>query len=389
MPSRLRILTVMPFFSWRFGGSVELTRLLCSELARRGHDVRVLTTDLGERDSVTDAWTRDDGFHVFRAHAGWFHAAPPYLPPRALLTALEAELPRASLVTSQVGLTLLATAVGARCRRAGVPFVYGAQGALDPMRLRLKRWRKACFLRACERPLLRQTAAVHALTAKEADDLQRHGAPRNRIFVVPNGIEPEAWCSGDGAAIRARWGIPADAVVVLFLGRLAPEKGLPLALAAALPLLRERAWVWFVAAGPDGGAARELRRLAERAGVGRHVVLPGPVPPQQRRDVLAAADVFAYPSLGEGLPLAVLEAAAAGLALWITDRCNLPEVTEFTAGAVVSPEVRLLRAALWRLIDDVDVRRHCAVNARRMVQTRFALTRVVDQLETVYDGLRA
>ncbi len=385
---RLRILTVMPFFAWRFGGSVELTRALCSELSRRGHDVRVLTTDLGQRGAEVGKWGECDGFRVFRARARWLHSRPPYLPPRALLAALAPELATADVVTSQVGLTWLGAAVAARCARAGVPFVYGMQGALAPVRLRQKRWRKALFLRAWERPLLRRVAALHALTANEATELRRQGAPASRIFVVPNGVDPQAWGRGEGARARAAWGIPPEAIVVLFLGRLAPEKGLELALGAALPLLREQVSLWFVAAGPDGGSARSMRRLASTAGVAGRVLLPGAVPPATRGDVLAAADVFAYPSLGEGLPLAVLEAAAAGLPLWITDRCNVPEVAEYAAGTVDPPDPAALHAALLRLVSDVDTRRRCAENARRMVRERFALATVVDRLETIYADLR-
>lgn len=383
----LRIVTVLPFFAWRFGGSVEVARLLCAELARRGHDVRVLTTDLGEPSTTPQGWSTCDGFRVLRVRAGWLHSRPPYLAPRALLTALDAELVDADVVTSQVGLTWLGARAAARCAAAGVPFVYAAQGALDAARLRHKAWRKALFLRFCERPLLRRASALHALCAREVADLRQQGAPANRIFVVPNAVDPDAWLRGDGASVRTQWGVPRDAIVVLFLGRLAPEKGVQLGLRAAIALLRQQPELWFVAAGPEGGSGREVRALAARAGVAERVLLPGPVPPNRRADVLAAADVFAYPSCGEGLPLAVLEAAAVGTALWITDRCNLPEVGEFGAGTVDPPEVDALRESLRTLVADEDARRRCAANAQRMLRARFALTGVVDRLEAVYANL--
>lgn len=386
MARALRIVTVMPFFAWRLGGSVEIARLVSRELARRGHDVRVLTTDVGEP-SAACGWSLHDGCRVFRARARGWHSVPPYLPPAALMRAVRAALPTADLVTSHVGLTLLGMAVGALCAQRGVPFVYAAHGALDAARLRQKRRRKALFVRLCERPLLRRAAALHALSVEEAADLRRLGTPAQRIFVVPNGIDPGPWHGGDGVRVRQRWGIPRTAMVVLFLGRLAREKGLELGLGAALPWLRANPSSRFVAAGPDGGAGADLLRIAARGGVRDRVLLPGAVAPGQRADVLAAADLFAYPSLGEGLPLAVLEAAAAGLPLWITDRCNLPEVAEFAAGTVAPPRVPALRAALARLTDSDRERRTCAGNARRMVRERFALSTVVDRLEQAYAGL--
>lgn len=375
---------MLPFFAWRFGGSVELTRATCRELARRGHDVRVLTTDLGDSGAPTGEWVDGDGYRVLRVRSGSLHGLPPYLPPRELLRALDRELLCADVVTSPVGLTLLAAAVSKRCARARVPYVHAVQGALEPARLRHKGWRKTLFLLACERPLLRRATALHALTAKEALDLQRHGAPPERIFVVPNGVDPDAWCDGDRERVRRTWGIGRHAEVVLFVGRLAPEKGLELALAAAAPLLRQQRHLWFVAAGPDGGSARALRRLAALHGVADRVLLPGPIAPSARADVFAAGDVFACTSWGEGVPIAVLEAASAGLPLWLTRGCNLPEVAEFGAGTIDPPDADELRVSLTSLVDHANHRRQCAANARRMVRARFSLESVADRLEAVY-----
>jgi glycosyltransferase involved in cell wall biosynthesis len=388
----LRILKVMPFFSWPFGGSVAQARLVCRELSRRGHEVRVLTTDLGaEPDAPREAWTVDpgDGYGVFRARAGALHAVPPYLPPRRLRAALAAEVARADIVCANVGLTLTSLAVARACARAGVPWVYNAEGSLSPARLRQKRWRKALFLRVCERSVLRGATAVQALTEGDASDLRALGTLPERIVVIGNGIDPERWTGGDRAAVRARWKVDEATTVILFLGRLAPEKGLDVMLDAAAPLLLGRADRRLVLAGPDGGVAAALERRARELGVAGSVHLPGPIPPELCRDALAAADVFAHTSRSEGVPIGVLEAAAAGLPLWVTDRCNVPEVAHYDAGTVDPLDAPRLRASLLAMLLDVDRRRRCADNARRMVRERFALPAVVDRLESLYRELAA
>ncbi|GAB4136296.1 MAG: hypothetical protein Fur0037_00690 [Planctomycetota bacterium] len=379
----LRVVLVMPFFAWRYGGSVEQARLTSLELRRRGHSVAILTTDLGCEDGRDAA---EEGLEVRRFPARGLGARPPYPPPAGLLAELDRELDRASVVTTQVGLTLLNRDAERRARGRGVPFVYCAQGALSPERLRQKGVAKMLFLALVEQPLLRRASAIQALSEREAQDLMRQGAPAERIAIVPNGIDAAEWGRGDARAARARLSL-GERRVILFLGRLAPEKGLDIALEAAAPLLRSTADLCFVFAGPDGGMERTLRAMARAMDVSDRVLFSGPVPPDGRADLLAAASVFAHPSRAEGQPLSVLEAAAAGCPLWITEGCNLPDVARCGAGTVDPLDADALRRSLERLLDESG-RERFAASARSMVEERFSVRATVDRLVDLYRSLR-
>jgi glycosyltransferase involved in cell wall biosynthesis len=387
MQTPLRILKVLPFFAWRYGGSVEQAKLVCRELARRGHQVTILTTDLGETEAAVSGWSEWQGCRLFRAAARPVHRLAPYLPPSGLRRAIVSAVPAADVVCSNVGLTLLGSHLAATARRHHVPYVYNAEGALCPVRLRLRRLAKALFVPLFERAVLRGAAALHAVSRKEADDLEQQGADPAHVHVIPNGVDVAACRGGDRQAMRAAWCVPADATVVLFLGRLHAVKGLDLMLAAAVELLRTRIELRLVIAGPDDGAARALRREAARLGVAERVLLPGPVSPARRADALAAADVFALTSRSEGQPNAVLEAAAAGLPLWLTTGAALPEVVEFDAGVVDPPDVAVLARSLRSLLDDANRRRRCGENAHRMVGERFAIESLIGRLEALYRSL--
>lgn len=375
----LHVVVVMPFFAWRLGGSVEQMRQSAAALARRGHRVTVLTTDLG-----VDAQGEPQvpGVEVHRVAARGLAARPPYRAPRALLALLDRHLAGADVVTTHVGLTLLNVAAERRATAAGVPFVYCAANSLSPALLAQKRWRKWLFVRLCERPLLRRVAALQALSDTEVEDLVRQGAPRQRIVVVPNGIDVDALGRGDAAAARARLGLPQQRLIV-FLGRLAPEKGLELMLAAAAPLLREDAELRLVLAGPDGGMAKAVRAQARRLGIDAGVCLCGPVPPDQRGDLFAATAVFAHTSRAEGQPLSVIEAAAAGCPLWLTSGCNLPEVATAGAGTVDAADAALLTASLRRLLSSRDGEPWRSA-ARRLARERFSVAETAARLEALY-----
>jgi glycosyltransferase involved in cell wall biosynthesis len=146
--------------------------------------------------------------------------------------------------------------------------------------------------------------------------------------------------------------------------------------------------VWLVLAGPDVDVGREARELAGRLGVAERVVFTGHLDGALKRGAFDAADVFVLPSFSEGLPLAVLEAASRARAVVVSDACNVPEVAEYEAGLVVTPEAGALAGALDVVLADAAARQRMARNAERMVRERFALDAVADGLERIYDGMR-
>lgn len=389
MTGTLRIVRVLPFWAEAFGGPVAQARLVHRELLARGHDVRLVTADAGMPASVPrDTWHELDGVPTFVARAGVLAQSPPYVPPRSAKAALRSALGDCDVAALHVGLSAWGPMLARSAGRAGVPFVYNAEGALDPVRLAVKRWQKRAFVALYERRVLRQAAAVHVVTDAEREDVHRLGAPSDRIHVIPNGVvlppPPDAAARTRG---RARLGVPQHARLLLFLGRLHPLKGIDLALAAAAPVLRERADLHFVIVGPDDGAGAAVRAGIATLGCGERVrVLPA-MHGDAKAEALAAADVFVLTSRSEGLPNAVLEAAAAGVPAWISTACRLPEVAEYGAGAVAEPEPAALRAALAAVLAAVDAGDAMRKNARTMVAERFTLAAVVDRLEALYAGL--
>lgn len=391
MTRRLRILRVLPFFGDAFGGPVAQAHRVHRELLARGHEVRLLSSDLGLAPEVArDAWHERDGVQCFFARAAGLAAQPPYRVPRAAQLAVREALANADVATLNVGLSLWGTTLARVTARARVPFVYNAEGALDPVRLRVKWLQKQLFLRCCERRVLRRASAIQAVTADEADAIVQQGAMRERVHVIPNGVVlPPAPAPGLRERGRERLAVPQNAFVILFFGRLHDLKGIDLLLAAAAPLLGGKRDVRLAIVGPDDGVGAALQRQALGLGVQDRVVFHRGVGERGKAEVFAAADVFALTSRSEGLPNAALEAAAAGLPLLVSEGCHLPEVAEFKAGTICALDLPSITAALTCFQADAGLRQRCGEGARRMAAARFELGRVVDRLEALYQGLAA
>lgn len=159
-----------------------------------------------------------------------------------------------------------------------------------------------------------------ANTADEADDLVRHyAADPAKVAVVHPGVNLDRFCPADGrAAARARLGLPQDALIPLFAGRIQPLKAPDVLLRAVAVLLERRPElrskiVVPVVGGPSGsGLAKpeRLQKLAARLGVADVVRFRPPVGQDQLADWFRAASVLVMPSHSESFGLVAIEAQA-------------------------------------------------------------------------------
>lgn len=160
-----------------------------------------------------------------------------------------------------------------------------------------------------------------ANTADEAHELiELYGAPEDRVAVVNPGVNLTVFQPASKGASRHRLGLPQDAHVLLFVGRIQPLKAPDVLLRAASrmliedPSLRERLVVACVG-GPSGnGLARPsiLTELAAELGIADVVRLVPPAPQQELADWYRAADVTVVPSYSESFGLVALESQACG-----------------------------------------------------------------------------
>ncbi|MEX3104442.1 D-inositol-3-phosphate glycosyltransferase [Streptomyces sp. ST1015] len=173
-----------------------------------------------------------------------------------------------------------------------------------------------------------------ANTAEEAAELVHHyHADPAKVAVVHPGVNLDRFTPGDGrAAARARLGLPPDALIPLFAGRIQPLKAPDILLKAvavlldARPELRTRVVVPIVG-GPSGsGLAKPegLQKLASRLGVADVVRFRPPVGQAQLADWFRAASVLVVPSYSESFGLVAIEAQATGTPILAASVGGLP-----------------------------------------------------------------
>ena len=184
-----------------------------------------------------------------------------------------------------------------------------------------------------------------------AEVIDAFSIPPERVACVYPGLGPVE--GGDAAAGRALAGSPR---YVLALGTVEPRKNLPVLVAAFDRAADDDRELALVIAGPDGwgteafDAARTAARHRDR------IIRLGYVSDAERRDLLAGATVFAYPSKYEGFGLPPLEAMAAGVPVVASRAGSIPEVSGDAALLVTPDDVDGLAEALLVAATDDSVR---------------------------------
>ena len=237
-------------------------------------------------------------------------------------------------------------------------------------------------------PSLAKYDRVVVFSELQADVLMRLGVPRDRLAVIPNGVDPQRWSPSNPAApserlqqLRQRF---SGQRVFLYMGRIATEKNVE-ALLRAWKLVQPSGCKLVVVG--DGPMRQSLmQNYGEDAGI----LWWGHEPEQAvRLALLQLAEVFLLPSLVEGLSLALLEAMASGTACVATDAGADGEVLEGGAGIVISTQgvTTQLRTLLPVLRDQPVLSAELGRRARQRALERYTLTRNIDQLERLYGEL--
>jgi len=226
------------------------------------------------------------------------------------------------------------------------------------------------------------------LSITVSDDLRdwmiaRDGDPE-RIVVSPAAIDVNVWNPAhfDRATIRQALGIPLNLPLILFVGRLAPEKRPRL----AVHVLRDVAQrgIPFSALLIGEGPERPVLERMLRDPVLRNVQLTGAFPPEQVREALAAADLLLLPSAREGIAIVLYEAMAMGVVPVAADVGGQRELVTPNCGILIPPlgdEATTYAAAIIGLLTDPVRRAAMGARARQRIVDHFRLDLMGDRME--------
>jgi glycosyltransferase involved in cell wall biosynthesis len=189
----------------------------------------------------------------------------------------------------------------------------------------------------------------------------------DRLHIVHCGVDPSQFPARRHAGEGRR---------LLFVGRLAAVKGLPVLLESIALLKRDYPELSLDIAG-DGPDRANLERQAEELGIARHVRFLGYQSQSQVRELMGETDVFVMASFAEGVPVVLMEAMAAGVPVVATQIAGVPELVEAgTNGFLVPPgDANSLAQKTALLLANADLRQRFGSAGREKVDADFNISK--------------
>jgi glycosyltransferase involved in cell wall biosynthesis len=358
----MRIAIIVNLFPPKWIGGTEIaTEYMAEHLARRGHEVHIITSlddDLSEE-------SFEKGFHIHRL---------PVIQIRTIgLIFFWADLYRTikkldpDLVHSQSLIFAVPALISKKVLK--IPYVVWGQG-LD---VYFRNW----FMQLVSWTIIKNADSVIALTKDMKRVLQEIYS--RDIEVVPNGIDIEDYQNRPYEHERE-----SPEARIVFVGRLDPVKNLPSLLRAMKIVCEVLPDAKLIIVG-DGEEREDLESLSDSLGIRDRVDFVGRTPHENIPDYLSQADIFVLPSVSEGFPVVILEAMACGLPIVATRVGGVPDIIEDGVNGclVESGDFLGLAKKILFLLKNPLLKNLLSKNNRIKVQG-YTWKNVVDHLERIY-----
>lgn len=206
------------------------------------------------------------------------------------------------------------------------------------------------------------------------------------IFILPSGIDLDRFSQADNEAIREKYNIAKDKIVLLTVSRLAPEKNIYFLLKSFKKVNLKNPDVYFMIVG-DGPSKKELEVESNKLGLKDKVIFTGGLNWQAIPSFYKAADIFLFSSFSEVQPTVITEAMAAGLPIVAIKASGIKDAVINGENGILAPNgIDEFSNKVLKLINNEELRRSISEKARKMAKN-YSVENAAKKLLNLYQKL--
>ena len=372
----MNILLTTTSLAPEFGGTARYVPALALALARKGHQITLLSLDFGKAYSQVDKPSHPNlSCRVVRVR--FKLGMRPVLLDNYRAVLLDIVEGQRDLIIHDNGIWLPYSGVLHRvARKRGLKMITTIHGMLEPWSMNYGKVRKQAAWALYQKRRLERNTLIHATSPDEANNLRSLGI-RTPVVVLQNATEiPDQEEIGELEA--------GDKRILLFLSRIHPKKGL-LNLVGAIDRLRPKDWKVVVGGYDEGGYLKVVSDAVKLAGLEDYFDFIGPLNDQEKWTWFKRADLFVLPSFSENFGMVVAESLAAGTPVITTQGTPWKDLVDYNCGWWIQPEkaalVESLKEALGMDRTQLDVMGH---NGRDLVESKYTWPALATRFTHVY-----
>jgi glycosyltransferase involved in cell wall biosynthesis len=263
--------------------------------------------------------------------------------------------------------------------KRGLPRVVSTRGMLEPWSISRKKWKKAAAWRLYQRQDLKRAQCHHATAEVEALNI-RHLGLNVPICTIPNGVDvPEVAIGVPRADVGPK--------TALYLGRINPNKGLPM-LIEAWARVQPEGWRLKIVGPDEEGHCAEVRQAVAAAYLEAAVSFVGPLDGEEKQSAFFDADLFVLPTYSENFGNAVAEALAHGLPVLTTTGAPWSMLQKRGCGWWVAPTADGISEGLRQAtLCEIETLQAMGAKGRAWVASEFGWERIAEQFVATYENI--
>lgn len=352
----MRILQVLPTLDKSYGGPIVVVDKLTIELKKKNNEVDVFPFDskINFLNRILILFTIIPKYDLIHIHCIW------------------------NLQNSIVSLI---------ARIYNIPYILTPHGMLDKWSVKQKRLKKYIYFLLIEKTSFKNANYVHFLNSDEEYEANLFYEFKKSI-IIPNGSElyshnsTLSYLYNDISELKIN-----NKVILLYLGRLHPKKGLDDLLVSFSKVLKVNPnYHLLVAGGGDKDYVSNLTNLISKFNIAKDVTFLGPIYGDDKLFLLSSSDIFILPSYQEGDSIAIKEAMSSCLPVIISKACHFSEVETENAGKVIGNEIEQIKNAIL-FFSDQDTRKIFGVNGRMLIENKYTWEILVGKYFAMYKNI--
>jgi glycosyltransferase involved in cell wall biosynthesis len=375
--------------SFEAGGVARVAYDISRHLVKNNHEVTVFTTNRSKYNINVKA---NRSLNIEGMKVYYFDNLRKYFPvkivpiPYYLPIIARKEIQNFDVIHIHEHRSLLAIFSYHYARKYRVPYILQAHGSI-PKYTGVKNL-KSLYDSIIGYNIIKNASKLIAVSNLEIEQYKKIGVPKEKIVVIPNGIDIESFkFLPSKGTFKKRYDI-SEKHIILFLGRLNKIKGIEFLIKSYAELVCTTEDIVLVLAGSDDGYKKYLESYIVQLKLKNKVKIVGFIDGQNKLAAYVDADVLVYPSIFEIFGLVPFEALMCGTPVIITDKCGCSELIEDTKSGIVvkyGDEKGLIKS-IKLIIENSQNSEKLVKNGQEHIMNNLSFEKVVCLMEKVYEN---